>query len=293
VRLSKDENSEERGLYLSGFNGSVPYSYKTIGRGDVLIPNVILSILGGIQPKKLNRFIHETKNGYQDDGFLQRFQGIVFPDKVLYLPQDKRSETGLTIELEQIFQNLESIPSPQDNDSRHLLIFDDSAQSIFDEWREDTTKKAHELDNPISAHIGKSYEFVASLATYLYLYENNGHLTVDQKIQAKQILCAIKLGKYFLSHAERMYGLAYKEDMSARSLSEKLAKLVLAPPNSEYFDNKTNHYFFTRSQIRAKGWSELNTKEQRIEAINTLINRGYISEPLNERYFINPNYLNE
>ena len=182
VRLSKDENSEERGLYLSGFNGSVPYSYKTIGRGDVLIPNVILSILGGIQPKKLNRFIQETKNGYQDDGFLQRFQGIVFPDKALYLPQDRQSETDLTRELEQLFQNLESISSPQNNDSRHLLIFDDSAQSIFDEWREDTTKKAHEQDNPISANIGKSYEFVASLATYLYLYENNGHLTVDQKI---------------------------------------------------------------------------------------------------------------
>ena len=73
-------------------------------------------------------------------------------------------------------------------------------------------------------------------------------------------MCAIKLGKYFLSHAERMYGLAYKEDMSARSLSEKLAKLVLASPNSENFDNNTKHYFFTRSQIRTKGWSELNTK---------------------------------
>jgi hypothetical protein len=82
-------------------------------------------------------------------------------------------------------------------------------------------------------------------------------------------------------------------NMPARSLSEKLAKLVLASPNSENFDNNTKHYFFTRSQIRTKGWLELNTKEQRIEAINTLINRGYISEPLSERYFINPIYLNE
>lgn len=271
----------------------MPYSYKTISRGDVLIPNVILSILGGIQPKKLNRFIHETKTGYQDDGFLQRFQGVVFPDRALYLPEDRRSETDLTREIEHLFQNLENIPAPKDGDSRFLFKFDDPAQSIFDEWREEETREAHRLDNPLDAHVGKSYEFVASLSVYLYLYENNGRLSEDRKIQTKHVLCAIKLGRYFLSHAKRMYGLAYKDEMPARSLSEKLAKLVLSSVNGEHVDTKTGCYFFTRSQIRTKGWSELTTKVQRRDAINGLITRGYISKPLGEKYFINPVYLTE
>lgn len=293
VRLSKDENSEERGLYLSGYNGTTPYSYKTIGRGDVLIPNVILSILGGIQPKKLKRFIHEAMNGYQDDGLLQRFQGIVFPDRGLYLPEDKRSDTDLAKDLDYLFENLEKIPSPKDNNSRCLLQFDVQAQDIFDDWRNETTKKTHEIDGPLNAHIGKSYEFVASLAAYLYLYENNGQLSQDKQIKAKYVLFAIKLSKYFLSHAQRMYGLAYKDNMPARSLSGKLAKLALEEKGNGYFDAQLNHYFFTRTQIRAKGWSDLSTKEQRLEAINDLIIRGYISEPLNGKYFINPGYLNE
>ena len=293
VRLSKDENAEERGLYLSGYNGSVPFSYKTISRGDVLIPNVTLSILGGIQPKKLSRFIRETQTGYQDDGFLQRFQGVVFPDRALYLPEDRLCETDLTRDLDHLFQSLDNIQSPKGAESRYLLEFTHPAQSMFDEWREGATKEAHKLSNPIDAHVGKSYEFVASLSAYLYLYENNGQLTVDQKIQADHVRCAIQLGKYFLSQAKRMYGLAYKDDMSARSLSEKLANLILTSTKSEHFDPKTEGYFFTKSQIRTKGWSELKTKEQRREAIGTLINRGYISKPIGERYFINPAYLNE
>ncbi len=99
-----------------------------------------------------------------------------------------------------------------------------------------------------------------------------GYIPVDY------ILRAIKLGAYFLSHAKRMYGLAYKDDIPARSLANKLPLLGS---------------FFTRSQIRDKDWSNLTQKEDRLEAINKLIQRGYISTKTKGKYYINPEYLVE
>lgn len=192
IRLSKDENCEERGLYLTGYNGNLPYSYDMVKRGTVLIPNAILSILGGAQPSKIKRFINEARNGSQDDGFLQRFQGVVYPDKKLMLPVDKESTQELENNLTQLFENIATLSSISDT-----LQFDDEAQNIFDTWRETMTKEAHEQSYPINAHIGKSYEFVAALSGYLYVYENNGSLTENKLISRDCVLSAIKLGSFF------------------------------------------------------------------------------------------------
>ena len=134
------------------------------------------------------------------------------------------------------------------------------------------------MEPHLSAHVGKSYEFVAALAVYLYLYENNGRILYNQQISVDYILRAVKLGDYFLSHAKRMYGLAYKDDISARSLANKLSSLGQS---------------FSRSQIRDRDWANLTQKEQRQEAIGALIKRGYISEQIQGRFYINPKYLEE
>jgi hypothetical protein len=287
VRLSKDEHGDERSLFLSAYNGNIHYSYDTVKRGTVLIPNLLLSILGGTQPAKLKRFLSEAKSGHQDDGLLQRFQGVVFPDRQLMLPLDKKGDDLLIKACSAIFQNLNNIAGDL------IFQFDDSAQAIFDEWREEATKEAYNLSYPLDAHVGKSYEFVAALSLYLCLYDNHGQLSSNNLISQRYILSAIKLGKYFLSHAKKMYGLVYQEDMPARSLSKKLAKLCSSSQSPNHYNQKLKLYSFTRSQIRVKDWSDLTTKEQRIEAIEALIKMGHISQQLKGMYYINPRHLQE
>jgi len=189
--------------------------------------------------------------------------------------------------INQMFANLDNIQTG------NVLNFDNDAQVIFDTWRTKMTERAQEMGQPFEAHLVKSYEFIASLAVYLYLAESNGQFAQDKKITVKQTLNAIKLGEYFFSHARRMYGLVYKEYLSARSLSERLAKLVLASKNGENFDQETDHYFFTRSQIRSKGWTDLTTMEERREAIRDLIAYGHISKAHGKRYYINRKHLDE
>ena len=288
VRLSKDDNADERGLYLSGFNGGIQYPYDTVKRGTVFIPSLLLSIFGGIQPSRIKRFLNEARTGYQDDGMLQRFQGVVYPDRNSRKLEDRPASVFLVNGIVELFSNLDCLPLDT------LLRLDDSAQQLFDEWRNETAENAQLLGHPYEAHLVKSYEFVASLAVYLYLAENNGKLTNDKQISTKQILSAIKLGGYFFSHAKRMYGLVYKDNLSARSLSEKLAKLVGASPiKAEHYDPVMKLFFFTRSQIRSKDWSDLTMQEERREAINVLIQLGHISRACNNKYYINPIHLNE
>ena len=288
VRLSKDDNADERGLYLSGFNGGLQYPYDTVKRGTVFIERLLLSIFGGIQPSKLKRFLNEARTGYQDDGMLQRFQGVVYPDKNSRKLKDQPASVFLVNGITELFFNLDALPADT------LVRLDDTAQRLFDEWRDVTAENAQVLGHPYEAHLVKSYEFVASLAVYLYLAENNGKLTPDKQISSKQILSAITLGGYFFSHANRMYGLVYKDNLPARSLSEKLAKLVGTPTaKNEHYDPEMELFFFTRSQIRSKDWADLTTQEERREAIKVLIKLGHISKPYNNKHYINPTHLNE
>ena len=52
-----------------------------MGRGTIHIEALCISILGGIQPAKLNEYIEENSTESGDDGFLSRFQIMVAPDE--------------------------------------------------------------------------------------------------------------------------------------------------------------------------------------------------------------------
>lgn len=287
VKLSKDEHADERGLYLSGFTGDIQYPYDTVNRGTVFIPRLLLSIFGGIQPAKLKRFLNDARTGYQDDGLIQRFQGVVYPDRKPTCLKDKAPSSHLVNAINQMFVNLDNIQTCS------VLSFDNDAQELFDAWRTNMTERAQTMGQPFEAHLVKSYEFIASLSVYLYLAENNGQLTEGMKITAKQIVSAIKLGDYFFSHARRMYGLVYKDHLPARSLSEKLAKLVLSSKNTGHFDPVVGLHLFTRSQIRSKGWADLTMKEERREAVQVLVKYGHISKAYGNRHYLNPKLLEE
>src|SRR5215475_11755875 len=59
--------SADRAFYLRGWNGG-PYTYDRKSSGEILVPNDSLSIIGGIQPQRMDELHHLTS-----DGLLQRF----------------------------------------------------------------------------------------------------------------------------------------------------------------------------------------------------------------------------
>src|SRR2546430_8154797 len=70
----------ERAFFLEGWNGNQSFDVDRIGRGRISIPNLCVSIFGGIQPDKLTIYLEQAVNALANDGMLQRFQVLVYPD---------------------------------------------------------------------------------------------------------------------------------------------------------------------------------------------------------------------
>ena len=64
--------AKDRAFWLQSWNGGL-YAVNRIGRGSLLIPNLSVSILGGIQPDIIRKFAEDS----HDDGLLQRLIPIM------------------------------------------------------------------------------------------------------------------------------------------------------------------------------------------------------------------------
>jgi len=85
--LDKPGREGERGFFLSAWNGDTGYTMDRIGRGSIHVDACCVSMLGGIQPARLRRYLADAlHDGPLNDGLLQRFQVLVYPD----IPQDWR-----------------------------------------------------------------------------------------------------------------------------------------------------------------------------------------------------------
>lgn len=70
----------ERAFFLEAWNGNQSFDTDRIGRGSIFVPNLCVSIFGGIQPDKLMGYLEQAANALANDGMLQRFQVLVYPN---------------------------------------------------------------------------------------------------------------------------------------------------------------------------------------------------------------------
>ncbi len=79
--LDKQGREGDRAFYLESWNGTGSFDVDRIGRGSLHVPALCLSILGTIQPGSLSSYVWAATQGKEgDDGLLQRFQLLVWPD---------------------------------------------------------------------------------------------------------------------------------------------------------------------------------------------------------------------
>jgi hypothetical protein len=79
--LEKQGREGDRSFYLEAWNGTGSFDVDRIGRGSLHVPALCLSILGSIQPGPLSTYVYRATQGEKgDDGLLQRFQLLVWPD---------------------------------------------------------------------------------------------------------------------------------------------------------------------------------------------------------------------
>ncbi len=261
ANLERKEYQTDRAFYLKAFNGDQSHTYDRIGRGTIHIPIATVSIIGGIQPPRIIPLIQAIHRGINDDGLLQRFQMLIFPDvrqKRLWV--DRPSNQKAWENYQGVFRSL--YDKPLGSPKHPITIrFSAEAQEMFRVWWEDFQKKINDgyFSSSLQAHLLKMNKTIPTLALIFELVEG-GRFEINKNALER----ALYWEKYLLSHVKRLYA-------AGNTLIADRAKLIV-----ERCDCLPN--VFTHRDIHQKSWTSLKDKEAVKQALELLCRCNYIRE---------------
>jgi hypothetical protein len=263
----KEGNEGDRAFYLEGWNGSSAFNIDRIGRGSLHVQNLCLSVFGGIQPELLERYLAGMAASFDNDGRVQRFQVLVFPEPVPWAWTDRYPVKGAREAVRGLFDRLAEFDPLMDgaapaNDFVKLphFAFDDEALEIFIEWsRELHTKLIPGETNPLMRqHLGKFEKLFCAVALILHLTENIG------PVKAESALRAAAWCEYLAGHARRVYALVEAAKVNtARTLGRRIAERKLLDG-------------FTVRDVVRKQWAGMTTNMQAEAALAMLEDHGWL-----------------
>jgi hypothetical protein len=283
--LEKEGKQEDRAFYLEGFNGTGSKVVDRIMRGSTFIKNHCLSVLGGIQPDKLIAYFEQQISGLGNDGLLQRFQLLVYPDAMTWGYRDRYQNKDALNAILELFKKLSesdflefgAYPIDEYN-KRPYFRFTLDAQAFFIEWLKklNTEIIANEENTLIQQHLGKYARLMPSLALIFHLVDCVTHDTQGQ-VSLESAKQAAYWCEYLETHARRVYGLFDGMGMRpAVALSQKL-KVCLNPTAKT---DKTSEDWlkdgFVFRDIRRKQWQHLKDDISIKKALTVLLDNHWI-----------------
>lgn len=291
--LDKQGQEGSRSFFLEAWNGNGRFTFDRIGRGTVEIEAATLSILGGIQPGPLNAYLQDAfRNGAGDDGLLQRFQMLVWPDvSKQWRNVDRTPNKPAREQAYFVFNRLAYIDAGQikaetgESEGIPFLRFTPEAQALFTTWRTALETRLHSGDEhpTLEAHLSKYRSLIPSLALLIHLADT-GRGPVGLQTLEK----ACNWGTYLESHAKRLYSYCIGSSMeTAKRLMKQLQEGKLPNP-------------FTLRDVYRHGWTGLTDSADIKKAAEILEDHDIlkrIEQKTNgrpkEEYMINPYLLRQ
>jgi putative DNA primase/helicase len=289
--LDREEYVAARGFFLSAWTGTQGYTFDRILRGKTHIEAACLSVLGSTQPGRIAEYVRRAiSGGAGDDGLIQRFGLLVWPDQSVdwkecdrYPNSDARGAAWAT------FDRLDKL-DPSAIEAEHdrfepipFLRFDDSAQGAFSEWRAELEKRLRtgEMTPALESHLAKYRKLVPALALINHLSDGG-----TKPITKEALLRALAFAEYLETHARRAYGArAAAEAATAEIIRARFRKGDLAEG-------------FSARDIRRKEWSGLTDNDEIRAGLELLTDFDWIAPETTETtgrprtvYRINPRAL--
>lgn len=265
--LDKEGQEGARAFYLQGYDGNQGYTFDRIGRGmNRRIPAVCIALLGGIQPGKLQAYIHDAvSGGAGDDGLLQRFGLLVWPDVGgQWKNVDRFPDTPARQLAFETFQRLDAMPPGTDPETDEhgpvVYRFTPEAQTEFDAWRCDfeTALRSGEHHPAMESHLSKYRKLVPALALVCALAD------AEEAVSLDSLLRALAWAEYLQSHAARAYGAGTgPQTDAAQALLDKI-KAGRVPDG------------FAVRDVYLKGWAHLSNPEAVKLAAAMLCDLGHL-----------------
>jgi hypothetical protein len=277
-----------RGFYLSGWGGQGTYTFDRITRDSITLTRYQLAVFGGFQPDRIKAYVRQSQSGSsKNDGLLQRFQLLVWPDlSGEFSLVDRPANKQALIRMFQAITSLQQLNATRiagavmNNSGVQLMHFDKDAQELFNTWYQEneTMLRTGSLSPSEHSHFAKYRSLVPGLALLFHLL--NGHQDLVRK---DNLQTALQFARYLKSHAKRTYGSVNGLDSApAKALARKLLEGKLVDD-------------FTQRSVLHKGWAGLSNKDAVLLAVNALVEHNWLTEHLSENsgrkttiYKINP-----
>ena len=267
--LDREGQEGARGFYLSAWSGIDGYTFDRIGRGlNMRIDACCLSLLGSIQPSVIGGYLREAVAEGGADGLLARFQLLVWPEiGGEWRNVDRFPDSAASDAASQVFERLDALDPAQigatgEPDAIPYLRFDDQAQDLFTEWRNDFEPRLRSgNEHPaLEAHMSKYRKLVPALALLNHLAEGTGTKAVGET----DLLKALAWVEYLETHAQRAYAsVTHSQADGARALLGRIRSKEVPNP-------------FTARDVYLKHWTHLATPEATHKAVRMLCDMDYL-----------------
>ena len=268
--LDREEHAGARGFYLTAWNGTTGYSFDRIIRGKTHIDAACLSLLGGTQPGRIAEYMQRAiSGGAGDDGLIQRFGLLVWPDQEpewrevdRYPDSDARNAAWDTFERLDALEP-SGVGAESDRfDGLEFLRFDEAAHGVFSDWRADLERRlrAGDMSAALESHFSKFRKLVPALALINHLADG-GSGPVDRKAISR----AINFAEYLETHARRAYGAGSEAETAT-------AKAILKRIRSGDLQNG-----FTARDVHQKHWANLSDRDQIKAALDLLVDLDWLA----------------
>jgi hypothetical protein len=289
--LDREEQSAARGFFLTAWNGTASYTFDRIIRGKTHIESACLSLLGSTQPGRLAEYVRRAvSGGAGDDGLIQRFGLLVWPDQNgAWKECDRWPDTTARETAWRTFDRLDALDPdgigarPDQFDPLPCLRFDEVAQGEFSEWRANLEKRirAADMAPALESHLAKYRGLVPALALIDHLADGGAG-----PVGEKALMRALGFAEYLETHARRAYGAGMaSEAATAKLILSRIRKGDLADG-------------FTAREIQRKAWSGLTDNEAIKAGLDLLADLDCIEHKAKETggrpsvpYAINPRAL--
>jgi hypothetical protein len=269
----REGRQSDRPFYLMSWNGNIPWTIDRATKAQVRIPNLCVSIIGGMQPDTLRRYVLDAGEDL-NDGLIQRFQLMVYLDKQDLqndpdgIDDDEDADARRNYEL--MFQQLGSmnwLDYGAQPGTTPFFRFGNDAQLIYAEWADILKEKIKMEENPfVEQHLAKYSSLMPSLALVFHCMDLALRRVPPGPVTGDAAQRAADWCEFLEEHARRVYAMSKPVSLAAADALASNIRQGKLPPRFALRDIMRKNWRMLKQQNDIMGacrqLSELNWLKQ-------------------------------
>lgn len=239
----QEGRQSDRPFILTGWNGNQAYTVDRATKEQQRIKRLCISILGGMQPDTLRRYLIESGDDL-NDGLMQRFQLMIYLDREdigEIEGDDQEEDYDAKMNVRAIVKAMTETnwveygaQQPTDKESLPYFRFSDEAQELYQQWEQELKQKIHIEENPyVQQHLDKYRSLMPSLALTFHALEIAARIRTGP-ISVESAQLAAFWCEFLEQHARRVYEMGKPYEMArvmtlAKQIKKGKLKRAFAP----------------------------------------------------------------